>query len=332
MGCHPSHWRIPSFFRGVGQPPDQSWEIPRAPHGSCLIGLPCLDPAWSWQDATNQDWSAWNGTNGNAGASRGTFPCFIMANTQKAPQKQIPIESSNEGFYLQVNKTWSLVQQFTASPNRVRWWITEAGHVGGPKRWAEFWSIQIFQAVDDIWVLQILTMIWLNKQVCELWTSLCLFFGPWIFFEAATCFLCSSGWSWNAIAMSTACRCQRQFQQLEQQQLLELAWLLQLNKRNQLAPLLCVSRLSQVRGALKWWSHKDFNCSMKMAEEGMNLGLIIPVWEAGINHLTKEYHMHSRTATICSVASFTSHWIASTSGPSPATKSEIHNSVVHKQS
>ena len=171
------HWRIPSFFRGVGQPPDQSWEIPRAPHGSCLIG-PCLDPAYSWQDATNQDWSAWNGTNGNAGASRGTFPSSIMVNTQKAPQKHIPIESSNEGFYLQVNKTWSLVQQFTASPNRVRWWITEAGHVGGPKRWAEFWSIKIFLAVDDIWVLQILTMIWLNKRVFNFEQVFVYFLGP----------------------------------------------------------------------------------------------------------------------------------------------------------
>ena len=26
MGCHPSHWRTPSFFRGVGQPPTRwSW-------------------------------------------------------------------------------------------------------------------------------------------------------------------------------------------------------------------------------------------------------------------------------------------------------------------
>lgn len=169
-----------------------------------------------------------------------------------------------------------------------------AGHVVCPKRWAEFWSIQIFQAVDDIWVLQILTVIWLNKQVFELWTCLCLFFGPWRVFEAATCFMCSSGWSWNAIAMSTACRCQRQFQQLEQQQLqlLELAWLLQLDKRNQLAPLLCVSRLSQVRGALKRWSQKDFNCSMKMAEEGMNLSLI------NTDHpgMMKEYHMQRCTA------------------------------------
>ena len=76
-----------------------------------------------------------------------------------------------------------------------------------------------------------------------------------MFWGAAACFtLFLWSKSVSGRAMSTACRChQRQFQQLEQQQLLELARLLQLDQRIP-APLLCVSRLSQtVRGA----DHRD---------------------------------------------------------------------------
>ena len=35
-GCHPSHWRTPSFFRGVGQPPSRLW---CAIHYLCIISV-----------------------------------------------------------------------------------------------------------------------------------------------------------------------------------------------------------------------------------------------------------------------------------------------------